>query len=65
MPVTVHHAGGETTVTVDEKKAPSLEGSFVSLGTFEFASGEAAAVVVTNQGTDGYVVVDAVQWLPK
>jgi hypothetical protein len=64
VPVTVLHAGGETTVTVDEKKAPPVEGSFVSLGTFEFASGKDAAVVVTNQGTDGYVVVDAVQWLP-
>ena len=65
VPVTVLHAGGETTVTVDEKKAPPIDGSFVSLGTFEFASGKSAAVVVTNKGTDGYVVMDAVQWLPK
>jgi len=64
VPVTVHHAGGETTVTVDEKKAPSIDGSFVSLGTFDFVAGKAAEVVVTNRGTDGYVVVDAVQWLP-
>ena len=64
VPVTVHHAGGETTVTVNEKNAPPLEGSFVSLGTFEFATGKDAAVVVENKGTDGFVVVDAVQWLP-
>jgi hypothetical protein len=64
VPVTVHHAGGEATVTVNEKKAPPLEGSFVSLGTFEFAAGKDAAVVVENKGTDGFVVVDAVQWLP-
>lgn len=64
VPVTVHHAGGETTVNVDEKKAPPIDGSFVSLGTFDFAAGKNAAVIVTNKETDGYVVMDAVQWLP-
>lgn len=64
VPVTVHHAGGETTVTVDEKKAPPVEGGFISLGTFEIAAGTTAAVVISNKGTDGYVVMDAVQWLP-
>jgi hypothetical protein len=65
VPVTVFHAGGETTVTVDERKAPSIEGSFISLGTFDFAAGKDAAVVITNKGTDGHVIIDAVQWLPK
>ncbi|NNE91716.1 MAG: FAD-dependent oxidoreductase, partial [Verrucomicrobiales bacterium] len=61
VPVTVHHKGGEKTVTVNETKAPELDKAFVSLGKFEF--GETAKVVVTNDGTDGYVVVDAVQFL--
>jgi hypothetical protein len=65
VPVTVYHAGGETTVKVDEKKAPPIDGSFVSLGTFEFSAGKTAAVVVANKDTDGFVVVDAVQWLPE
>ena len=65
VPVTVHHAGGETTVTVNEQDAPPIDGSFVSLGTFEFAAGKDAHVIVTNKETDGFVVVDAVQWLPK
>jgi hypothetical protein len=64
VPVTIHHAGGEKTVTVNEQESPPIDGSFVSLGTFEFAAGKDAHVIVTNQGTDGYVVVDAVQWLP-
>jgi hypothetical protein len=64
VPVEVHSAEGAKTVTVDERKTPPIDGLFVSLGTFEFTTDKPAAVVVVNQGTDGYVVVDAVQWLP-
>jgi hypothetical protein len=35
-----------------------------SLGAFEFEAGEAGYVEVTNEGTDGHVVVDAVQLVP-
>jgi hypothetical protein len=64
VPVEVHSAAGMKTVTVDERKAPPIDGSFVSLGTYEFTADKPAAVVVVNKDTDGYVVVDAVQWLP-
>lgn len=64
VPVTIHHGGGETTVTVNEREAPKIGGSFVSLGDYEF-SGGTGSVVVSNKDTDGFVVVDAVQWLPK
>jgi hypothetical protein len=60
--VTVTHAGGTERVTIDQTKRPAE--LFVPLGTFDFAAGP-AAVVVTNAGADGYVVIDAVQWLPK
>jgi hypothetical protein len=63
--VTVRHAGGESVVVVDQRRAPPFDGAFVSLGTFDFAVGTGAAVIVTNKDTDGYVVIDAVQWLPK
>jgi len=33
-------------------------------GTFHFDAGGTARVEITNAGTDGYVVVDAMQWLP-
>ncbi|NBR43104.1 MAG: xanthan lyase, partial [Verrucomicrobia bacterium] len=33
-------------------------------GTFEFAAGKDSWVEIGNAGTDGYVIVDAVQWLP-
>ncbi|MCB1061392.1 MAG: FAD-dependent oxidoreductase [Verrucomicrobiae bacterium] len=65
VPVTVHHAGGEKTVTVNERKDPPIDGLFVSLGEFEFKANAPAKVTVINEGTDGYVVVDAVQWIKK
>ncbi|XAL98907.1 FAD-dependent oxidoreductase [Phycisphaeraceae bacterium D3-23] len=62
--VTVHHGGGESVVTVDQRAAPPIDGAFVSLGVFAFEDGTPATVVVTNAGADGYVIADAVQWLP-
>lgn len=64
VPVEIHSAEGVKRVTLNERETPPIDGLFVSLGTFEFASDKPAAVVVTNKDTDGYVVVDAVQWLP-
>ncbi len=63
VPVSVHHADGTETVRVNQQKAP-WEGGFVSLGTFRFAAGRAVVVVETG-GTDGHVIIDAVQFLPK
>jgi hypothetical protein len=60
--VEVTHAGGVEKITVNQKKAPA-DGLFEPLGTYEF-SGGAASVKVSNAGTDGHVILDAVQWLP-
>jgi len=35
----------------------------VELGQFQFETDQRAAVVVSNQGADGYVVADAVRWV--
>jgi hypothetical protein len=64
VPVTVRHAGGEAKVTVNERKTPAIDRLWVSLGTFEFKGDQPAAVVVGNDGANGYVVIDAVQFLP-
>ncbi len=64
VPVTVHHAEGTAAVRVNEQKAPE-EGAFTPLGTFRFEAGRPAVVVVETAGTDGHVVIDAVQFLPK
>ena len=60
--VVVSYPGGEKVVMVDQKKSPSHE-LFQELGVFEFPSGATATVIVSNEDSDGYVVVDAVQWV--
>jgi Zn-dependent M28 family amino/carboxypeptidase len=62
VPVTIYHKDKKTTITVNQKVNKGDAAGFVSLGTFEFSKGP-TKVVISNQDTDGYVVVDAVQWL--
>ena len=64
-PVVIHHAGGRTETKVDQRQTPPIDGLFVSLGTFDFTADQPAAIELSNTGTDGYVVIDAVQWLPQ
>lgn len=64
VPVRIVHAGGETTVKVNQRVHPSLDQVFVSLGEYEFAGDKPAVVEISTAGTDGYVVADAVQLLP-
>ncbi|MCX6956643.1 MAG: FAD-dependent oxidoreductase, partial [Verrucomicrobia bacterium] len=63
IPVTIRHAGGETKVTLDEKKKPAVDGLLQPVGTFIFKKGRDSYVEISNAGTDGYVVIDAVQWV--
>lgn len=65
VPVTVFAAEGERMIKVNQKSKPPIAGAFVSLGEFNFTTNQPAAVVICNQGTDGHVIIDAVQWLPK
>jgi hypothetical protein len=62
--VEVQHAKGKESIAVNQQKAPPIEASFISLGTFDFTTTDPAAVVVSNAGANGYVVIDAVQWVP-
>jgi len=65
VPVTISHAGGTAKAKVNQQKAPPVSETFVSLGTFSFGKGKSGRVVITNEGVDGYVVIDAVVFLPK
>lgn len=64
VPVTIVHMDGKTTIKVNQKKVPPLEGAFVSLGTFRFEKGNTGSVEISNRDVDGYVIIDAVQWIP-
>jgi hypothetical protein len=65
VPVTIHHAGGEATFVVNQKLKPEGDGPFHILGTFEFTAGREGWVEISNTGTNGHVILDAVQWLPE
>ena len=64
VPVTVFHADGETPVEVNQRETPAIDGRFVSLGQFRFEANNFSYVLVSTEGADGYVIADAVQFLP-
>ena len=63
VPVVVRHAGGTSEVTVNQHTEPPIDGLFVELGKFRFEKSAPCAVEIRTDGVDGYVVIDAVQWL--
>ena len=57
---TVHHLGGQTEFTVNQRRGG---GTWIYLGTFEFAPGGEGRVVLDNRGGSGYAVsADAVKF---
>jgi len=62
-PVVVHSADGEKTVTVNQKKRLSNDEPLL-LGVFRFDAGTTGWVEIRNAGTNGYVIADAVQFVP-
>ncbi|GAA5147805.1 FAD-dependent oxidoreductase [Prosthecobacter algae] len=65
VPVTIDHAGGSSTVKVNQKKVPPVDKLFISLGSFEFSAVKPAVITIGNEGTDGIVGADAVQLLKQ
>ncbi|MEZ6045122.1 MAG: hypothetical protein R3C11_05985 [Planctomycetaceae bacterium] len=58
--MTITHAGGVEKLTLDQRKNPGDE-PYQTLGTFRFEAGKATEIMISNAGTDGYVIADAVQ----
>jgi len=65
VPVEIQHAGGVAKKVVNQTKKPPIDEVFLSLGSYEFGPDNPAVVIFRNDGTDGYVGVDAVQLLPE
>lgn len=63
--VRIVHAQGQQNLVLNQRLAPSIDGMFASLGTYPHTPENPSEVVITNEGADGYVVIDAVQWLPQ
>ncbi len=58
VPVTIHHKNGEEIIYVDQRENGA---QWNLLGTFEFERGMTGYVELTNAGTDGFVIADAIK----
>jgi len=65
VPVRITHADGESLVDVNQKVKPEGDGVFAELGRFRFEAAQQARVIVNAaDASPGYVIVDAIQFLP-
>lgn len=60
---TVQYSGRSKTVKVNQRKKP-MQGAYQVLGRFPFEKGKQDVLVISNTGTDGHVIVDALQMVP-
>jgi hypothetical protein len=62
VPIDIIHAGGTTTVTVNQQQNP---GVWMSLGTYNFNTGTNGSVLIRTTNTNGYVIADAVSFIKQ
>lgn len=62
VPVVIGTADGEVTVSVDQTKKPKYSDVLQPIGRFRFEN--EAVVTIKTDGTSGYVIADAVQFVP-
>lgn len=65
VPVKVSTGMASKTVYLNQTVEPKYDKAFELLGTFELSEGTNNTVEVSTEGTKGFVVVDAVQFIPK
>ncbi|MCM8542358.1 MAG: DUF1553 domain-containing protein, partial [Lentisphaeraceae bacterium] len=61
VPIEIYHADGITKVSIDQSKQPDYKKVYKSLGLYSFNNLKPAKVVISNEGTQGYVIVDAIR----
>jgi len=62
VPVVLYHAHGKEIRHINQKVAPPIDNLFMSLGTYDFKG--SGVIEMRTTGTDGYVVADAVVFIP-
>jgi hypothetical protein len=60
VPVEIVHAGGKTKATVNQKQS----GGWNKVFTGTFAEGTTGSVTIRTDGADGFVIADAVRFVP-
>jgi hypothetical protein len=61
VPVKIQHTAGEATILVNQRNPPAINSLFHSLGKYRFESGREYEIHISNNDTDGHVIVDAIQ----
>lgn len=62
VPVEIFHLDGAAKVLVNQRNPELVDGQWFQVGVYAFdGSGK---VRISNSGTDGHVIIDAVQWIP-
>lgn len=61
VPILIRHAGGESKVKLNQRKPGTIDALFQPIGRFAFNKDSQHQVVISNESTNGEVVVDAVQ----
>ena len=64
-PYLIKHDGGETKVLINQEMPPPIQGSFISLGHFNFTKDAASHVVISNENTKKVVIADSIQILSQ
>jgi cytochrome c553/mono/diheme cytochrome c family protein len=64
VPVEILDLDGEHNLKINQRTPPPIDHRFVSLGKYRFDDSGQWYVLISNEGTDGHVIVDALQLLP-
>jgi hypothetical protein len=65
VPVTIESGGRKTELKVDQTQPLPAGEAFRSIGTVELDAGSETKIIVSNTGTDGFVILDALQLIPS
>ncbi|RYD38780.1 MAG: FAD-dependent oxidoreductase [Verrucomicrobiaceae bacterium] len=60
VPVEINGADGRKSVKVDQ----CAKGGWVKIHSGPFKAGKSSSLTISNEGTDGHVIADAVRWSP-
>ena len=63
VPIKIKHAEGEEVIQLDQTKVALIDRLLEPIGRFQFSKDQPAEVTISNDDTNGYVIVDAVQFV--